>query len=89
MKQLVNGLIALHRKDRQLRGKVGRMLHAIRSPQGGEDYVRMVELASELRHALDLIMGTVMDSGGSGGILGMRRRCGSEIAENMPSQIHG
>ena len=63
VKRLIDESIALYRKGRQLRDKVGGCFTSSRTRSDGEDCIRMLELAFGLHHKMEMIPGIIRASG--------------------------
>jgi len=88
VKKLIDESIALHRRDRKLRDKVGGCFTSSGARKDGEDCIRMLELAFGLHHQLNMVPGIIRTSGDSmEGVSKMCREYGMKIAKLAKPEV--
>ena len=86
VKRLIDESIALYRKGRQLRDKVGGCFTSSGTRSDGEDCIRMLELAFGLHHKMEMIPGITRASGdGEDKVSQMCRQYGMKVARQILS----
>jgi NAD(P)H dehydrogenase (quinone) len=86
VKKLIDESIALYRRNRQLRDKVGGCFTSSGTRRDGEDCIRMLELAFGLHHKLKMIPGVIRVSGDSmEDVSEMCREYGMRVAKEILS----
>jgi len=84
VKKLIDESIALYRRGRQLRDKVGGCFTSSGTHRDGEDCIRMLELAFGLHHKLKMVPGIIRASGESvEDVSKMCREYGMRIAKEI------
>jgi len=86
VKRLIDESIALYRRERQLRDKVGGCFTSSGTHRDGKDCIRMLELALGLHHRLRMVPGIIRASGDrEEEVSQMCQKYGSEIARQILS----
>ena len=88
VKKLIDESIALYRRDRKLRDKVGGCFTSSGTRRDGEDCLRMLELAFGLHHKLKMVPGIIRTSDDSmEDVSKMCREYGMKIAKLANSEV--
>jgi len=86
VKRLIDESIALYRKGRQLKDKIGGCFTSAGTRSDGEDCIRMLELAFALHHKMEMIPGIIRASGdGEDKASQMCRQYGMKVARQILS----
>jgi NAD(P)H dehydrogenase (quinone) len=86
VKRLIDESIALYRKGRQLKDKVGGCFTSSGTRSDGEDCIRMLELAFGLHHQMEMTPGVIRASGdGEDKVSQMCRQYGMKVARQILS----
>jgi NAD(P)H dehydrogenase (quinone) len=90
VKQLIDESIALYRKSRRLKDKVGGCFTSSGTQRDGRDCIRMMELALGFHHRLKILPGIVRVSGDRDeNVSEMCQQYGVEIAKRILSSDNG
>lgn len=86
VKKLIDESIALYRKGRQLRDKVGGCFTSSGTRRDGKDCIRMLELAFGLHHKMKMTPGIIRTSGdGEDKLSKMCQQYGMKVARQILS----
>jgi NAD(P)H dehydrogenase (quinone) len=86
VKRLIDESIALYRKGRQLKDKIGGCFTSAGTRSDGEDCIKMLEFAFGLHHKMEMIPGIIRASGdGEDKVSQMCRQYGTKVARQILS----